>query len=392
MSLIFLSLGEITFANTEIPETINFGGDQALSVKQLVGGQRVIDSMGRVDDDIRWSGLFFGETALFRAQYLDGLRQAGAPLPLSWGIFNYLVVIKSFNPRFERNYQIPYSITLTIIQDLNFPIDILLPVGYNDVIENQIIMARDIANVAENGSVIDAIEELEDALSSIPSLSSASSQTINSLFPSVVNAISTTDGAIVEETGAIQSTSLDIGIDVIVTEPLPNVVADATLKLSQFYQIEAILINLQTNLLLIQRGSQGKTVTLQNPNLYRLAAQYYGDATQWTTIAIANGLVDPFASGGTISSVIVLNGGSNYVNPLPLALGNYTYQANLKSNVVDGVIASVRVITGGLFYTKPEIVFFEASEGSGAVAVAVCSQTLTIPANVSKNTGGIYTT
>jgi hypothetical protein len=35
------------------------------------------------------------------------------------------------------------------------------------------------------------------------------------------------------------------------------------------------------------------TLNVVNPNLMLLAAQYYGDATQWATIANANGLTDP---------------------------------------------------------------------------------------------------
>ena len=38
-------------------------------------------------------------------------------------------------------------------------------------------------------------------------------------------------------------------------------------------------------------------ITLMNANLFALAAQYYGDATQWIIIAQANGLTDPFVPG-----------------------------------------------------------------------------------------------
>lgn len=38
-------------------------------------------------------------------------------------------------------------------------------------------------------------------------------------------------------------------------------------------------------------------ITLMSVNLFALAAQYYGDATQWIVIALANGLTDPFVAG-----------------------------------------------------------------------------------------------
>ena len=40
-----------------------------------------------------------------------------------------------------------------------------------------------------------------------------------------------------------------------------------------------------------------QTVTVAGGNLFQLAAQYLGDATQWNRIAQLNGLTDPFLSG-----------------------------------------------------------------------------------------------
>lgn len=37
-----------------------------------------------------------------------------------------------------------------------------------------------------------------------------------------------------------------------------------------------------------------QTITVNGGNLYQLAAQYLGDASQWIRIAIQNGLSDPF--------------------------------------------------------------------------------------------------
>lgn len=40
-------------------------------------------------------------------------------------------------------------------------------------------------------------------------------------------------------------------------------------------------------------------ITQTGGNLYQVAAQYLGDATQWTRIAWANGLTDPMLTGLT---------------------------------------------------------------------------------------------
>ncbi|WP_029630418.1 hypothetical protein [Zavarzinella formosa] len=40
-----------------------------------------------------------------------------------------------------------------------------------------------------------------------------------------------------------------------------------------------------------------RTITVAGGDLFTLALQYLGDATQWNRIAQANGLIDPVLSG-----------------------------------------------------------------------------------------------
>src|ERR1700692_3272344 len=124
MADLILLLGDVIFQEHEIPPRINFGGVQALGTHQLVGGGRIVDSMGSVDDDISFSGLFFsnanaGLDALPRAKELNALRKAGDELEFIYYDMVYLVKILDFKANFERFYQIPYSITLRVIQDLS---------------------------------------------------------------------------------------------------------------------------------------------------------------------------------------------------------------------------------------------------------------------------------
>ena len=45
--------------------------------------------------------------------------------------------------------------------------------------------------------------------------------------------------------------------------------------------------------------SGSRTITVVSGNLFRIAAEQLGDATQWNRIATVNGLVDPFLQGLT---------------------------------------------------------------------------------------------
>lgn len=72
-----------------------------------------------------------------------------------------------------------------------------------------------------------------------------------------------------------------------------NLQASDFQTLNNLYQMQSLLTNMQTNIYLIDQGAVGQIIQVTNANLFQLAAQYYGDATLWTTIAQANGLHDP---------------------------------------------------------------------------------------------------
>src|SRR5258708_34428670 len=90
---VVLTLGPLLFTDFEVPESINVGGKQIRVVHKLVGGDRVIDAMGRDDDDIVWSGRFRGSAAEIRARLADFLRVQGQPLVLAWSTYRYLVMV-----------------------------------------------------------------------------------------------------------------------------------------------------------------------------------------------------------------------------------------------------------------------------------------------------------
>lgn len=200
---VFLTLGSVTFANFEIPESINFGGKQSLAVHKLLGGQREIQAMGRDDNDYTWSGIFMGSTATERAQYLDSLRIQGSQQTLTYSQFNYTVVIKDFHASFERFYVIPYTITVTVIQDLNNPFPVLLPVTYNDAVIALMAEAQDLANAIANPDVTNSIALLGFTLNQVGSLDNATSAALSTITGPLTSAQSSVSTAINETTASL---------------------------------------------------------------------------------------------------------------------------------------------------------------------------------------------
>jgi hypothetical protein len=117
MSDVALLLGPVVFQDFEVPSGINFGGGQRLAVHRLPGGARVIDALGRDDAQISFSGIFTGPDATLRARSLDELRVAGLPLPLTWDVFFYTVMISVFHADYRNRWWIPYRLVCTVVQD-----------------------------------------------------------------------------------------------------------------------------------------------------------------------------------------------------------------------------------------------------------------------------------
>lgn len=76
-----------------------------------------------------------------------------------------------------------------------------------------------------------------------------------------------------------------------------NVIADQLDELSLLYELRYLLGRLQKNVSMLQSGSSNRTITVINGDLFKIAAQEYGDAMLWSAIAQANNLFDPIVPG-----------------------------------------------------------------------------------------------
>ncbi len=76
----------------------------------------------------------------------------------------------------------------------------------------------------------------------------------------------------------------------------------------QAYQMQYLLQRIQNNVLLVNTPPNALSITVVGGNLFALAAQYYGDASQWALIAQANNLTDPMIVGEQTLLIPPLNG------------------------------------------------------------------------------------
>ena len=117
MANVALILGPIVFKHFEVLAGVIFGGSQRLAVHNLLGGNRTIDTMGRDDATLQFSGIFSGGDATLRVRALNELRAAGFMLPLTWDVFFYTVIISDFVATYENTGWITYKIVCTVVRD-----------------------------------------------------------------------------------------------------------------------------------------------------------------------------------------------------------------------------------------------------------------------------------
>ena len=154
---IALILGSVAFENFEVPAKINFGGAQRLAVHRLAGGGRVIDALGRDDADICFSGVFSGSNAMLRAQTLDELRAAGLPLPLTWDILYFSVLIREFKADYRNGWWIPYRIVCSVLRDeASLGVEILTSLA-SDLVSDAATAVTQAASVGIDISTIEGI-------------------------------------------------------------------------------------------------------------------------------------------------------------------------------------------------------------------------------------------
>ena len=113
-----LTLGGFQFDSFSTPPRIGAGGKQAMRVHKLPGGARVVDTLGPDEDNISWSGEFFGNDTAGDIAFLDGLRAGGVVLELTFAGQFRSVIIDTFQYHWRREpLWAEYSISCLVYQN-----------------------------------------------------------------------------------------------------------------------------------------------------------------------------------------------------------------------------------------------------------------------------------
>jgi hypothetical protein len=320
--------GRFEFSGAEVPEQINFGGAQMPCTLKMIGGLRVVDAMGADDAPISWSGILLSDAATSRARMLDGIRRSGQVCTLTWGVFQYSVIVSQFKADFKKPYWIPFSLTCEVICDATQSNNEPSSATPADAIKKDAaIMTQHAAEIADT-NLSGLVSSVNAALSAVTNAVQPIANGLQSLSAAVkevgeVGQISTISSAASAAIGAVTAplAALKTGVQAMIAnaeitvaavsslgkiDPAQPVAAqlggliaqcNAAVQLPALRELSCVASRMQANVALIANPIANNQQLTGGGNLYQIASQTYGDATRWTDIAQASSIADPMMTG-----------------------------------------------------------------------------------------------
>ena len=284
-----LALGQFVFKDFQIPESIGFGGEQKLSVKRLVGGAKVVDSLGYDPSAPAWSGVFFGNNAMNDATTLKAMMQGGKSYPLDWDALSYTVVIQSLKLDFRKPFYIPYSIVCEVVTDKSQQVD-YRELGVNGAIMEDAGTASDLVDQISSPPLTLSMASLTTAIGKVSDFAKATQSTVNSVLAPLAT-VQAQANLLIASTEKTLSNVATVG-GLLPNNPIAKNVAQlgnyvaAAQSSPLLVRLSSVLGRIGTNI--GQINSSVRVVTVPGGNLLDIASKQYGDAMGWTAIAAAN--------------------------------------------------------------------------------------------------------
>ncbi len=275
-----ITIGGFELVGFEAPRRLNVGGQQKLAVHDFPGGVRTVQSLGAFPpEEITWEGIFLGANAWERAYALDRLRVAGSTVSLLFGSWGYTGKIKHIEINVHHQWMCQYEMFFIPESDLA----VNPQVAYNTP---TMTVNASMSTLSSNVPTTEFGDTLPmSVVSPVSSLMSAVSIGLNDAGGIVSNMTSSAVSLVKTAANSVLN-----GVEGLLSTP----------GVSQSMQASGLLVASNVTNISNQVSATPivqNTVVQNNPNLMQLAAQYYGDSSQWLKIAQANNITDRMPTG-----------------------------------------------------------------------------------------------
>jgi hypothetical protein len=283
----------VTFQEFEVPPRITLGGSQITALHTFPGGRRVIQNFGNIPQDAIWEGIIMGAGSFDRAKRLKGFSNNGATATLTYGPFTLVGQLTQFTYTPHWDGFIPYQARFVVTQaKSDGP-----PTTGNAASQD------DAAQSALASGTIAAQAAAAAASAQLALLAVAVGSTLASVAQNIVDTIANSPpdqlGALAVTLNGQQAT---LGAMCAISGPASVALSQSDLQL-------ALALYIQNQLLLaalagLPAAPGIQVVTVDAPNLFKLAALYYGDAEQASWISACNGNIPFFNPDVTLTLTI----------------------------------------------------------------------------------------
>ena len=307
LSLIDEATGTVlTFPDLAQPNALEMANTQQLAVHDLIGGGRVIEALGRRMTPVSWEGVFLGVPMAFETGLaLQALASSGGSALLTWERFRFRGLISALSLSCESTFRISYKVTFMPSDDLSEPLSAQGQIPSLGGIASALQAVQTLATSLGDLQLEAQLERAVQSLAQMSSLTGASQGQILTILQPANLALART---------AVLLAASDAGLDPV--SPLAGI-AELQQRTAAALQ-SATLVSVRSGLsqVIAQLGdltSGGAVLTVAGGDLMQIAAQTYGSALDWTTLAQANGLTDPSLTGVNSLVIPALSSGSDGV-------------------------------------------------------------------------------
>ena len=278
MGLDNLVLGGITFTDQEVPESIAFPVHQSVAIHELIGGKRVIQTLGTFYPTVSWSGILRYDTALSRSLALKRMEASAQPQKLTHLQDAYSVIVTQYLPTTRNRYKIEYQISVEIVSDISGQTTVTAPPS----VDQQVGAANQNANTS---------------LATMVSNDPVNTPIVQNSYTSMNAALDAAGPIAIANGSTAQAAGLSITAAVMAAQNYLSKVGSG--NLTQRIATQQYL----NNLLIISKnfanGQAPRTVTVTGGSFAQLAAKYYNDVGLAGALQSANG----YASANLPSNV-----------------------------------------------------------------------------------------
>ena len=273
-----LTIGIVQFNSIECPDDLPIGAvEQKVAVIELLGGGRVVQSLGVQPKPVSWKGRLWGVNVQPRVEQLRAYSVLGTPQSIIWSGELWSGIVREFIPTYHQVYRADYDITLEITGSNNGQ---LTNTTVNSIpnTDSQVNALTQSATALIDAQMLANAQAtiVQEAWNTYLALLLEVAGAVSQLLPSSQAPITSSLASVLSALAAYGSASnFNAGSGSL----LPGYVAWTQIT----SMVTLILVN-------IRAGQAPQQTTIRGGSLYEVAAMTYGDVTQAFAIAQVNGI------------------------------------------------------------------------------------------------------